>query len=82
MDTCSYVCPQTWLNKARAQIGLSSTMGFLNENDSQTYFAILRELSSGLSFTGGLFLYFKFSLIITWLFQGARKVIARNTPML
>ena len=33
-DTCPYVCPQTWLNETRTNIGLSPTMGFLNENDS------------------------------------------------
>ena len=50
-DTCSYVYPQTWLNEARTNIGLSPTMGFLNENESLAYFEILGELSSGLSFT-------------------------------
>ena len=30
-------------------------MGFLNENDSLSYFAILGELSLGLSFTVGFF---------------------------
>ena len=30
-------------------------MGFLNENDSLAYFAILGGLSSGLSFTVGFF---------------------------
>ena len=54
-DTCFYVCPQTWLNEARTDIGLSPTMGFLNENDSLAYFAILGELSSGLSTIVGFF---------------------------
>ena len=54
-DTCSYVDPQTWLNETRTNIGLSPTMGFLNENDSLAYSAILGELSSGLSFTVGFF---------------------------
>ena len=40
-DTCSYVCPQTWLNEARRNIGLSPAMGFLNKNDSLAYFEIL-----------------------------------------
>ena len=40
-DTRSYVCPQTWLNEARINIGLSPTVGFLNENDCLAYFAIL-----------------------------------------
>ena len=55
-------------------------MGFSNENDSLAYFAILGELSSGLSFTVGFFKT-KFALIISWLFQGARKDIPRNTVM-
>ena len=44
------VCPQTWLNEARTSIGLSPTLGFLNETDTYglIYFEILRELSSGL----------------------------------
>ena len=54
-DTCSYVCPQTWLNEVRTNIGLSPTMGYLNENDSLAYFAILRELSSGLPFIVGFY---------------------------
>ena len=32
-----------WLNEARTNIGLSPTMGFLNENNSLAYFAILRD---------------------------------------
>ena len=79
-DTCCYVCPQTWLSKARKNIGLSQTMGFLNGNDSLAYFAIFEELSSGLSFAVGFFKA-KFSLIINWLLQGARKDILRNTMM-
>ena len=57
-------------------------MGFLNENDSLAYFAILEELSSGLSFNPGIFQDFWFSLIISGLFQGARKDIPRNILML
>ena len=60
-DTCSLVCPQTWLNEARTKIGLSPTMGFLNENDSLAYFTILRELSSGLSITVVFFKTLSFS---------------------
>ena len=46
-------------------------MGFLNENDCLVYFAILGELSPGLSFAMyGLCQDFEFSLIISWLFQG------------
>ena len=62
-DTCSYVCPQTWLNEVRTNIGLSRTMGFLNGNDSLPYFAIFGELSSGLSFTVGFFKKLSFLLI-------------------
>ena len=54
-DTYSYVCPQTWLNEARTNIGLFTTMFVLNENDSLAYFAYLGELSSGLSYTMGFF---------------------------
>ena len=46
---------QTWLNEARTNKGLSPTMGFLNENASLAYFAILGELSSGPCFTVGFF---------------------------
>ena len=60
-DTCSYVCPQTWLNEARTNISLSLTMSFSNESDSLAYFAIFGELSSGLSFTVGFFKTFCFS---------------------
>ena len=67
--TCSYVCPQTWLNEARANIGLSPTMGFLNENDSLAYFEILGELSSGLSFTVGLFMTLSFLLLLAGFFR-------------
>ena len=42
---------QTWFNEARTNRGLSPTMGLLNVDDSLAYFAILGELSSGLSFT-------------------------------
>ena len=70
-DTCFYVCPHTWLNEARTNIGLSSTMGFLNKKDSLTYFAILGELSSGLSFAVGFF-------NISWLFKGASKDITQK----
>ena len=56
-------------------------MGFFNENDSLAYFAILGELSSGLSFTVGFLKTLKFSLIISWLFQGARKDIPSKALM-
>ena len=66
------LCLQTWLNKARTNICLSTTMGFLNENNSLAYFEILGELSSGLSLTVG-FCKTWFSLIISRLFQGPGK---------
>ena len=69
-DTCSYVCPQTWLNEARTNIGLSPTMGFSNENDSLAYFEILGELPSGLSFTVGFFMTFKVILLSVGFFRG------------
>ena len=56
-------------------------MGFLNEKDSLAYFAILGELSSRLSFTVGFFKALSFSFIISWLLQGARRDIPRNTLM-
>ena len=72
---------QTWLNDVKTNIGLSPTIGFLNENDSLAYFESWQEWSSCLSFTVGFLKTFKFSLIISWLFQGARKDIPRNTLM-
>ena len=54
-DTCPYAYPQNSLNEARTNIGLSPTMGFLNENESLAYFAIFGELSSCLSFTVNFF---------------------------
>ena len=50
-DTCSHVCPQTWFynNEAKTSVGLS-----------QTYFAILGELSLGLSLTVGFLKTFGF----------------------
>ena len=82
-ETCSYFCPQTWLDEieGRTNIDLSPAMGFLNENDSLTYFAILGELLSGLSFTVGFFQDLKFYLIISWLLQGAKKDMPHNILM-
>ena len=54
-------------------------MGILNENDSLAYFAIFRELLSGLSFTVGLFKPFSFLTLLVGLFQGTRKDINRDT---
>ena len=69
-DKCSYVCPQTWLYEARTNIALSPTMGFFNENDSLAYFAILGELSSGLSFTAGFFNTLSFLSLLVGFFRG------------
>ena len=46
-------------DEARTNIGLSPPMGFLNENDRLVYFAILRDLSSDLSFTMGFFSHYQ-----------------------
>ena len=76
-DKCSYVCPQTWLNKARTKIVLSASMGFLSENDSLDCFAILGELSSGLSFTVGFFKTFRFlSLLVGFSRRQGRTYLA------
>ena len=48
-DTCTHVCPQTWLNWARTDICLSQTMGFFHKNYTLAYFASFWESSSGLS---------------------------------
>ena len=45
--------PRLGLIKEGHTLGLSPAMSFLNENDSFVYFAILRELSSGLILTMG-----------------------------
>ena len=44
-----------WLNEAKTNIGISTTMRFLRENDSLAYLAILGELSSCLPVTVGFF---------------------------
>ena len=50
----------TRLNEAKTNVGLSPTMGFLNENDSLAYSAILGGLSSSLSLTVRFFKTFGF----------------------
>ena len=45
-------------------------MGFLNENFSLVYFAILGELLSGLSLTLGFFKTFGFLLLLLGFFKG------------
>ena len=71
--------PQTWLNKARTNIGLSPTMGFLNGNDSLAYFAVLGALSSDLSFTVGFFKTSSFlSLLVGFLKEQGKTYL--TTP--
>ena len=69
-DSCPYVCPHTWLNEVRTIIGLSPTIGLLNENDSLAYFTILGELSSGLSFTVGFFKTLSFLSLLVGFSRG------------
>ena len=45
-------------------------MGFLTENDSSAYFAILGELPSGLSFTVGFFKTLSFLSLLVGFFRG------------
>ena len=78
-DTCSYVCPQTWLNEARINTGLSPTIDFLDENDSLAYFEILGELPAGLSFTVEFFMTLSF-LLLTGGFFGGRGRTYLATP--
>ena len=72
--------PRLGLIKAGHTLGLSPGMGFLNKNDSFFYFAILRELSSGLTLTMGFSSLSIFSQYQR-AFSGARKDIPRNTLM-
>ena len=59
-------------------MGLSPTMDFLNENDSLAYFAILGELSSGLSFTVCFFKTLRFLSVLVGSFMGqGRTYLAR-----
>ena len=77
--TCTVV-----FNESRTNIGLSPTMGFLNENDSLAYFCNLGRLVVRSVFYCGLAGFFKtlkFSLIISSLFQKATKDIPRYTIM-
>ena len=48
-------------------------MGFLNENDSLAYFAILGKLSSGLSFTVSLFKTLSCLSLLADFFRGQGK---------
>ena len=55
-------------------------MVILNEKDSLAYFAILEELSSGLSFTVGFFKTLSFLSLLNGFLRGTRKDIPHNTP--
>ena len=82
-DTCSYVCPPTWLNEGRINIGLFPTMGFFNENDSLAYLAILGELSSGLSFTVGFSRLCLLSLLVRFFRgQGRTHLLQQHSNVL
>ena len=61
-------------------IGLSSDMGFLNENDSSAYFEVLGELSSGLSLTVGFFKTFGFPSSLVGFFRGPGRTYLGATP--
>ena len=67
------------VNQASTNIGLSPTMDFLNENYSLAYFAILRELSSGLSFTVSFLKTLNFLSLLVGFSREARKDIPPNT---
>ena len=70
------------LNEARTNKGLSPSMAFLNKNDSLAYFAILRESSSGLSYTVGFFNTLGFLSLSFGFFGGqGRTYLARDTLM-
>ena len=56
--------------KVKKYIGLFPTMGFLTENDSSAYFAILGELPSSLSFTVGFFKTLCFLSLLVGFFRG------------
>ena len=49
-------------------------MDFLNENDSLAYFAILGELSSGLSFAVGFFETVSFLSLLVGFFRGEERM--------
>ena len=55
-------------------------MGFLNENDSLAYFAILGELSSGLSFNVGFFKTLSFLSLLVGFFRGQGRTYL-ETPL-
>ena len=79
-DACSYVCFQTWINKARTNTGLCPTMSFLNKMTVGLCCNFGRIVVRSV-FNCGLFQDFKFTLIISWLFHGERKDTPRSTLM-
>ena len=69
-DKHRYMCPRVTcppFNEARTNIGLSSAMGFLNENESDLFCSFGRIVVRSV-FYCGLFQDFKFPLIISWIF--------------
>ena len=65
--------PRLGLTKTKTNIGLSPTLGFLNENDSLAYFAVLGELSLGLSFAVGFFKTLSFLSLSVGFLRGQGK---------
>ena len=66
-------------NKARTNMGLSPTMGFLNENDNLAYFAILGNCRQVCLLLWAFFKTSSFLSLIVGFFQGAKKDMPRNT---
>ena len=81
-DTCSNVCPQTWLNEDRTNTGLSPTKGSLNINDILAYFDILGELPSGLSLTVGFFKTLSFLLSLAGFSGGKERHTSQHPNVL
>ena len=57
-------------------------MGFLNENDSAVYFAILGELSSGLPFIVGFFKTLNLVSLLVGFFRGKKGHISQHPNVL
>ena len=57
-------------------------MGLLKENDSLAYFAILGELSSGLSFTVGLFKTLSFLSLLAGFSEGNERHTSQHPNVL
>ena len=74
--------PRLGLMKPRQNIGLSATMGLLNENDSLVYFSILGGLSSGLSFTVSFFKTSSFLSLSGGFFRGQGRRTSQHPYVL